>query len=183
MLGLALLFIIAIVLLSVLKSAGAGSSARSFRFARRSPFLRQDEIQLYERLTAALKDTHVFPQVAMSAFVQHKGRSQAARNLFSQKYVDYLVCERKTMRPLYVIELDGASHAGAKAQRRDKQKNEVLASAGIPVMRYTSKNVDLRTILGDYFSVVSPLQAEGVGSSAAENERTPQAVRASVARS
>ncbi|MGN5479828.1 DUF2726 domain-containing protein [Cupriavidus basilensis] len=29
--------------------------------------------------------------------------------MFAQKYVDYLVCERKTMRPLYVIELDGAS--------------------------------------------------------------------------
>ncbi len=46
----------------------------------------------------------------MSAFVQHKGTSQAARNLFAQKYVDFLVCEPKTMRPLYVIELDGASH-------------------------------------------------------------------------
>ncbi len=74
------LFAIAIVFLSVLKSAGAGgSSSKSFRFARRSPFFRQDEIQLYERLTAALKDTHVFPQVAMSAFVQHKGKSHAGR--------------------------------------------------------------------------------------------------------
>lgn len=33
------------------------------------------------------------------------------------EYVDYLVCERKTMRPLYVIELDGALHGSAKAQK------------------------------------------------------------------
>ncbi|MGN5478587.1 DUF2726 domain-containing protein [Cupriavidus basilensis] len=120
----------------------------------------------YERLTAALKDTHVFPQVAMSAFVQHKGKSHAARNLFAQKYVDYLVCERKTMRPLYVIELDGASHGSARAQKRDRQKNDVLASAGIPVMRYTSKDVDLRTILSDYISVASPQPTQGIGPSA-----------------
>ncbi|HBD37610.1 MAG TPA: hypothetical protein DC084_28910, partial [Cupriavidus sp.] len=54
--------------------------------------------------------------------------------------------------PLYVVELDGASHGSAKAQKRDKQKNDVLASAGIPIMRYASKDVDLRTILRDYES-------------------------------
>lgn len=180
MLGLVFLFAIAVVLLSILKSTAGGSSSRDFRFVRRSPFLRQDEIQLYERLTAALEDTHVFPQVAMSAFVQHRGKSQAARNLFAQKYVDYLVCERKTMRPLYVIELDGASHGSAKAQKRDKQKNDILASAGIPIMRYTSKDVDLKTILSDYFSVVPPQPAE-FGPSAPDNERKLRAVREPVA--
>ncbi len=177
MFGLVFLFAIVVVVLSALKSAGAGGSSRNFRFARRSPFLRQDETQLYERLSAALRDTHVFPQVAMSAFVQHKGKSQAARNLFAQKYVDYLVCERKTMRPLYVIELDGASHGSASAQRRDRQKNDVLASAGIPVKRYTSKDVDLGTILSDYLSVVSPPPAQEKGLPGAASDRKLGAVR------
>ncbi len=69
------------------------------------------------------------------------------------------------MRPLYVIELDGASHGSAKAQKRDKQKNVVLASAGVPIMRYTSKNVDLETILRDYRSVVPAQPAAGTASS------------------
>ncbi|WP_459570447.1 DUF2726 domain-containing protein [Cupriavidus sp. 8B] len=182
MLGLVFLFTVVIVVLSLLKSADAGgSSSKDFRFARRSPFLRQDEIQLYERLTAALKDTHVFPQVAMSAFVQQKGNSQAARNLFAQKYVDYLICERTTMQPLYVIELDGASHGSAKAQKRDKQKNAVLASAGIPIKRYTSKDVDLGTILSDYISIMSPQPTEGVAPSGPEKKRKLRAERAPVA--
>lgn len=151
------LFVVFAAILSALKAKGVnGTSAKAFNFARRAPFMRQDEIQLYDRLTVALKDSHVFPQVAMSAFVQHKGKSQTARNLFAQKYVDYLVCERKTMRPLYVIELDGASHGSARAQKRDGQKNDVLASAGIPIKRYTSKDVELATILSDYASVVPP---------------------------
>jgi len=151
-----LLFVV-VVIFSVVKRKGAtAKSAQGFQFARRTPFLRQDEIHLYERLSLALKDAHVFPQVAMSAFVQHKGKSQAARNLFAQKYVDYLVCERKTMRPLYVIELDGSSHESTRAKRRDAQKNDVLASAGIPIMRYTSKDVDFMIVLRDYQSVVKP---------------------------
>lgn len=182
MLGLVLLFAVAVIVLSMLKADGAsGRSSRTFRFARRDPFLRQDEILLYERLTAALSDTHVFPQVAMSAFVQHKGKTQAARNLFAQKYVDYLVCERKTMRPLYVIELDGTSHGSAAAQKRDKQKNDVLAAAGIPIMRYTSKNVDLQTILRDYRGVVPGHPTAGTSSSGSNSGSELPSMRVPVA--
>jgi len=168
MFAILFLFVLAAAILSALKSKGnGGKSAKAFVFARKSPFLREDEIHLYERLTAALKDAHVFPQVAMSAFVQHKGNSQTARNVFAQKYVDYLICDRTTMRPLYVIELDGASHGSARAQKRDSQKNDVLASAGIPIKRYTSKDVELATILLDYASIVSPAQAQAAAPSPA----------------
>lgn len=159
-----LAFIVAILLiaLQILRASGNDSSAKGFAFARRSPYMRQDEIQLYVRLSTALKDAHVFPQVAMSAFVQHRGKERAARNMFAQKYVDYLVCERNSMRPLYVIELDGASHRGAGAQKRDRQKNEVLASAGIPIKRYNSKDVDFIVVLRDYMSVVAtPSSVQG----------------------
>jgi len=91
----------------------------------------------------------------LSAFVQHKGKSQAVRDLFAQKYVDY-----KTMRPPYVIELDGASHESTRAKRRDAQKNDVLASAGIAIMRYTPKDVDFAIVLRDYRSVVEPTQPQ-----------------------
>jgi Protein of unknown function (DUF2726) len=162
----ALLFVVLMIALAALKGKPKGASIGGLQFARKSPFLRQDEIHLYGRLSAALKDAHVFPQVAMSAFVQHKGKTRAARNLFAQKYVDYLVCERTSMRPLYVVELDGASHNSASARKRDAQKNDVLASAGIPIVRYVSKDVDFVTILRDYQSVVAPkpLQTASVAS-------------------
>jgi hypothetical protein len=141
--------------------AKRGGASQGYQFARKAPFLRDDEIHLYERLVIALRDAHVFPQVAMSAFVQHKGKEYGARSLFSQKYVDYLVCERGTMRPLYVIELDGASHGGAQAKKRDRQKNQVLQSAGIPIKRYSSKDIDFKVILADFSSVIK--SAESVG--------------------
>lgn len=161
-LALALFMALVFIMLGIInaKRGGAKTSQR-YHFASKAPFLRDDEIHLYERLVIALRNAHVFPQVAMSAFVQHKGKGYDARSLFSQKYVDYLVCERVTMRPLYVIELDGASHGSAQAKRRDRQKNQVLESAGIPIKRYTSKDVDFKVILLDFASVVG--SAESVG--------------------
>ena len=160
--ALALFMALVFLVLATIKAKrGGGGTSQSYQFARKAPFLRDDEIHLYERLVIALRNAHVFPQVAMSAFVQQKGKEYGARSLFAQKYVDYLVCERGTMRPLYVIELDGASHGSAQAKKRDGQKNQVLESAGIPIKRYTSKEVDFKVILLDYSSVVGP--AESVG--------------------
>lgn len=160
LLALALLTALVFVVLGIFKAKRGGAS-QAYQFARKAPFLRDDEIHLYERLVIALRDAHVFPQVAMSAFVQHQGKEYGARSLFSQKYVDYLVCERGTMRPLYVIELDGASHGSAQAKKRDRQKNQVLESAGIPIKRYSSKDIDFKVILLDFSSVIE--SAESVG--------------------
>lgn len=158
--ALALFMALVFLVLATIKAKrGGGGTSQGYQFARKAPFLRDDEIHLYERLVIALRNAHVFPQVAMSAFVQHKGKEYGARSLFAQKYVDYLVCERGTMRPLYVIELDGASHSSARAKKRDGQKNQVLESAGIPIRRYTSKDVDFKVILLDFASVVRPAES------------------------
>jgi hypothetical protein len=160
---LAVVLGVGFALMAVLRGSGRGGDGP--RFARKTPFLRKDEIRLYERLMLALKDAHVFPQVAMSAFVTHQG-SRSARNAFSQKYVDYLVCDRKTMRPLYVIELDGGSHNSASARKRDRQKDEVLALAGIPIRRYATHEVDLPRLERDYQLIVSSAAASAATAAA-----------------
>ena len=119
-----------LVLANIKAKRRGGGTSQSYQFARKAPFLRDDEIHLYERLVIALRIAHVFPQVAMSAFVQYKGREYGARSLFAQKCVDYLVCERGTMRPLYVIELDGASNGSAQAKKRDVQKTKCWSRPG-----------------------------------------------------
>lgn len=114
------------------------------------------EAELYERLVVALRASHVFPQVAMSAFLKEAKRSNGGRNAFAQKYVDFLVCERGTLKPLYVIELDGRSHGSAKAKQKDAKRDALLASAGIPIRRYTSSKVDFTIILRDHLEIVGP---------------------------
>ncbi|WP_145358661.1 DUF2726 domain-containing protein [Alienimonas californiensis] len=53
----------------------------------------------------------------------------------SQKHVDFVICEDRTMRPLAVVELDDRSHRTAKARKADAVKDEALTAAGIPIVR------------------------------------------------
>ncbi|MHA6848536.1 DUF2726 domain-containing protein [Ralstonia syzygii] len=139
------------------KRGAAGSRGGAALLVCKPTVMDKWEAELYERLVVALKASHVFPQVAMSAFLKEAERRNGGRNVFAQKYVDFLVCERGTFRPLYVIELDGRSHGSSKARERDAQRDAMLASAGIPVKRYTSSKVDFAAVLRDYAEVVQPV--------------------------
>lgn len=153
--GLVLVFV---VLAAAAKSKRGATTAKgqALLLASKEALMDKWEAELYERLIVALKASHVFPQVAMSAFLKEAQWRNGGRNAFSQKYVDFLVCERGTLRPLYVIELDGRSHASSKAKDRDAQRDAMLASAGIPVKRYTSSKVEFTVILRDHLEIVGP---------------------------
>lgn len=53
----------------------------------------------------------------------------------SQKHVDVVLVDAADFRPVCVVELDDRSHRSARARERDAVKDEVLASAAIPLVR------------------------------------------------
>lgn len=58
----------------------------------------------------------------------------------AQKHVDFLVCDGKTMRPLYAVEYDGATHERDNADnaatiRSDDFKDRLFKKLGIPLVR------------------------------------------------
>jgi very-short-patch-repair endonuclease len=55
------------------------------------------------------------------------------RNQFSRLYVDYLIVD-EDYNPILSIELDGHYHK--YTQDKDKRRDELLKSAGIPVIRF-----------------------------------------------
>ncbi|MCT7313257.1 DUF2726 domain-containing protein [Ralstonia sp. CHL-2022] len=140
------------------KRGSGGAQAAAVSLVPKPALMDKWEAELYERLVVALKASHVFPQVAMSAFLKEAKRRNGGRNAFAQKYVDFLICERGTLKPLYVIELDGHSHGSASAKQRDAKRDALLASAGVPVRRYTSSKVDFTIILRDHLEIVGPVR-------------------------
>lgn len=52
----------------------------------------------------------------------------------SQKHVDFVLCERVTLRPLVAVELDDRSHDRADRQERDRFVNAAYAQAGLPLL-------------------------------------------------
>jgi hypothetical protein len=57
----------------------------------------------------------------------------------NQKHVDFLICRKEDMLPVFAIELDDSSHETAEARKSDKVKNEISSSIGLPLLRVTTK--------------------------------------------
>jgi hypothetical protein len=92
----------------------------------------------YEVLVTVLPPTMVvFAEVSLGALFEPKrgtGR-QGARNRVNQKTVDFVVCERATMRPLCAIEVDDRTHARANRIARDDCVNALFDFHRLPLVR------------------------------------------------
>ncbi len=92
---------------------------------------------LYECLTPKY---HVFSKVrlediiAVRASVKNAEVKWALRGRVKSRHVDFLITTPQG-QPLMMIELDGASHHTALAQRPDSFKNGLAKSVGLPLHR------------------------------------------------
>jgi hypothetical protein len=141
-----LIFIIAvgIVLLrpDLLKSGPVTASAPASdpNLYRPKALMSPVEIEFYGRLTEALPEHFIFPQVAMGAILKPKTTSDkrefhSIRGTFAQKIVDFLVCD-KSMNIVAIVELDDRSHNADKDDKRDA----MLKSAGYKTIRWQASN-------------------------------------------
>lgn len=60
-------------------------------------------------------------------------------NRIASKHVDYLLCEPDTMKPLFAVELDDASHNRADRKARDEFVDKVFQAAGLPLIHVTAQ--------------------------------------------
>lgn len=98
-------------------------------------FLGHGELAMFRRLCEALPGHIVLAQVAAGQLLTTGDRRYGARNTFDRKAFDFLVCDAQG-RPICVVELDGGSHQGAAAAKRDRSKDELCRRAGLPILRW-----------------------------------------------
>lgn len=134
---------IAIAIIAILFAAamaaftGLAGKQRAGSYRRRK-LMTDNELEFFGRLVAALPDHYVFPQVAMTAFLEaassDKRKSHSDRLRIAQQRADYIVCT-KNCDLVAVIELDDRTHSSAKDQLRDSR----LEQAGIRTLRFQSR--------------------------------------------
>jgi very-short-patch-repair endonuclease len=130
--------LLVVIALALLLAAAARFLPRAapLRF-RRTPLLTANETEFYVRLLHALPGLLVLPQVALAALIEpdvvDSRKRLAAFRRISQKRADYVIA-RSDLSVLCVIELDDRTHD----PRRDAQRDQWLASAGIRTLRYAS---------------------------------------------
>lgn len=50
--------------------------------------------------------------------------------------VDYVLCDKTTLEPVYAVELDDRTHDTGKRRARDTGVEQMLGSVGIPLVRF-----------------------------------------------
>lgn len=66
------------------------------------------------------------------------GRNVAYAKI-KQKHVDFVVCDPRTLQPIFAIELDDKSHARQDRIDRDLFVNAVFKAAGLPLIRFPAR--------------------------------------------
>ncbi len=122
----------------------------------------------------------VCPKVSLADifFVVHPNENMSAFNKINRKHVDFLICEPKTMKPKFAIELDDSSHQRADRMERDEFVDRVFETAGLSLIHVPVRNVYDTTELGILFKkVLQPvselLQDEHIEAKAATPSNEP----------
>jgi len=120
------------------KTALAEEGSEPFPYRLRDDFLSPAEHSFYQVIRPMMGDYFVIcPKVNLAdlVYVINLRENFAARNRIDRKHIDFLICERKTMKPKFAIELDDSSHKRKDRSERDTFIDEVFAQAGLPLVR------------------------------------------------
>ncbi len=145
------------IFLPFLKNAKSQSTGHSrekiaelLPYRVRDDFLSPAEFSFYKVLSN-LVGNHLTIQskvrLADIFFVSRPNKNRPYFGKISQKHLDFLVCDPVTMKPLFGIELDDASHQRSDRQERDEFVDRVFQDAGLPLLhfsvqrQYTSREI------------------------------------------
>ena len=164
-----LVTVLALAVVVAVATRKANTVTGSYR-ARK--LMSENELEFFGRLTKAVPEYFVFPQVAMSAILQANStdRKTAYRDFLriAQQRVDYLVCKTDG-NIVAVVELDDKTHKAAK----DKGRDERLRQAGLRTLRFESRSKPAVDVLRA--ALIPPSLPEGTAPHAAGANATDTA--------
>ena len=122
-----------------LKNSGGKKKRRKPGAYKAKRILTNNETEFYGRLLQALPEYTILSQVSMSALIEPRAENgseyMGKRAKFSQKFVDFVICEPRKLKVICIVELDDITHDAAKDAARD----EMLEGAGYVVVRWHSR--------------------------------------------
>ena len=148
--------VVAAVLIVALKISSGSEKRKVFKdnaysYSAKPLIMTYTEAQFFAKLNAAVEERYfVFPQVHLSALLDHRVKGQDWHIAFRHingKSVDYVLCDKATLRPVYAIELDDATHSQRDRIKRDTEVERIFAEAQLPLVRFKNKDVSEEEII------------------------------------
>ena len=129
---------------------------------RKHTLLSDPEQVLYRRLVQALPNYIVLAQVQLLQALRFKrgSRDRGVLNRISQLSLDFLILAADT-RIIAAIELDDASHHREDRGMADARKAHALKSAGIPLLRWSTREMPDTKSIGSAIASMSPIDEGG----------------------
>lgn len=155
-----------IVFLKIAVAYFERSKVKSVPYQKKDSLLTEAEKQFFSVLQNIVADRYlIFSQVSILEILSPAGgldtrTRYSAHNRIQAKHIDFLLCEKETIRPLIAIELDDSSHYTQQDRiARDNFLNEAFASAGLPLLHIkTSSHYNPDTIQADINSVLDKVE-------------------------
>jgi hypothetical protein len=140
---LALIVFVAILIRSVVSHSSQTRKVHKngvYKYIPRDSLMSRAEGEFYWKLHNIAQDRYfIFPQVHLSALLDHRIKGQDWKYAFRHingKSVDYVLCSKETLRPVYAVELDDNTHDWADRKERDEEVERIFEEANIPLVRF-----------------------------------------------
>jgi len=152
---IAVLIIFVILIFSKLSKASTQKRKvfmnNTYSYVAKDLLMTRAETEFFVKLERAVSERYyVFPQVHLSSLLDHHVKGQEWKYAFSHingKSVDYVLCDRQTLRPTYAIELDDYTHDKADRRERDAEVERIFEEAELPLVRFRNKDVSEAEII------------------------------------
>lgn len=113
-----------------------GTQVRFQHVYAAKPLLTENEASFFRLLHELSQGRcQLFAKVNLADIVLPVTGAIGDRNKISQKHVDFLVCRNEDWMPMLAIELDDSSHADKRRHKADRDKNDIFAAIGLPLLR------------------------------------------------
>lgn len=131
-----------------------------YTYSAKEHLMTASEEAFFRLLSDSVSERYlVFPQVHLSALLEHKIPKQNWKYAFRHingKSVDYVLCDKMTLKPVYAIELDDYTHKHKDRVERDIEVERIFAGAKIPLVRFSDykslSHEDIITKLSDAYA-------------------------------
>ncbi len=111
-----------------------------YAYTPKHSLMTASEMDFFWKLSKVVEGRYfIFPQVHLSALLDHRVVGQDWRRAFyhiNAKSVDYVLCSKTTLQPIYAIELDDPSHDRTDRVERDIEVERIFDEANVPLVRF-----------------------------------------------
>lgn len=154
-------FLIVSILVGITTTRRRQDAMDRYRYRPKKQLMVGPEKRCFQLLNEIFGQTfYIIPQVSVSSLLSHKVGTQnryEAYSFIKDKYVDFVFCNKATMRPVCAVKIDDGPHSNTnKAPGSDpKDMQKFFRSAHLPFVRITNpRSIDRQDIIDEFSRVI-----------------------------